>query len=68
MSTLSSSFGVSSTTSSSFDGPIHAPVLVAPLRVAHENDGLLVNEIPSVLIEKDMDRLYNFYQIPRDLF
>lgn len=70
VSTLSSSSGGSSTSSSSSDDPIRAlaPAPIAPLRVAHENEGLLVSDIMSVLTKKDMDRMYNLYQIPRDLF
>lgn len=68
VSTSSSSSDGSSTLSSSSDGPIRAPTPIAPLKVAHENNGPLINDIPFMLIEKDVDRLYNFYQIPKDLF
>lgn len=68
ISSLSSSSGGSSTSVSSFDSPIHAPVPIVPLSTVHNNDNLLVNDIPFVLIEKEMDHLYNHYQIAQELF
>lgn len=41
---------------------------IIPLRVVHDNENLLVNDIPSVLSEKDVDHLYDHYQISREIF
>lgn len=46
----------SSTLSSSSDGPIHAPTSIILLRVVHDNDILLVNDISSMLTKRDIDR------------
>lgn len=54
--------------SSFSDGPIRTPAPIAPLKVAHKNDGHLVNDILSMPTEKDVDHLYNPYYILRDLF
>lgn len=57
------SFGGSSISSSSFGDPIRAPAPIVPLRAVHNNDNLLVNDIASMLIERDVDRLHDHYQI-----
>lgn len=62
----SSSFsGGSSTSSSSLDGLIRAPAIIIPLRVVHDNDSLLVNDIAIMLTERDVDHLHDHYQISR---
>lgn len=47
---------------------IYALVSIVPLEAIHDNDTLLVNDIPSVLSEKDIDHLHNTYQISWDTF
>lgn len=56
------------TPSSSFDDPIRAPTLIVPLRAVHESESILVNDIPSVLTEKDVDHLHYHYQISQEIF
>lgn len=53
---------------SSFDSPIRAPAPIILLWMVHDNDSLLVNDISFVLTKKDVDHLYNHYQISRELF
>lgn len=71
MNNNSSSFSFyseSSIPNSSFDSPIRAPTLIVLLRAVHDNESVLVNNIPSVLTEKDVDHLYGHYQISRETF
>lgn len=63
-----SPFGGSSASGSSSGGSICALVPIISLKAVHDNDNLLVNDTLSVLIEKDVDRLYNHYQISQELF
>lgn len=67
-SSFSSSSGDSLISSSSSDNLIHALALIVLLRAVHNNDTHLVNDIPSVLIERNVDRLYDHYQISREIF
>lgn len=64
----SSSFGRNSILSSSSGNPIHAPAPIIPLKAIHDNDNLLVNDILSILTERDVDRLHDHYQISRKIF
>lgn len=66
-SSFSSSYRNNSSISSS-NGPFRAPTPIVPLRVIHDNEPLLVNDISSVLSERDVDHLHDTYQIFRDTF
>lgn len=54
--------------SSSFDGPIHALAPIIPLRQASETEASSINDISSVLSERDVDHLYDTSQIPWETF
>lgn len=67
-SSSSSSFGRSPSSSSSSRGPIRSTIPVVPLRVVYNNESILVNDIPSMLTEKDVEYLYDHYQNSQETF
>lgn len=48
--------------------PIRTPAPIIPLRMVNDNESVLVNDIPSMLTEKDVDYLHDHYQISREIF
>lgn len=44
------------------------PAPIIPLREALESEGSSISDIPPILLEQDVDRLYDKYQIPQETF
>lgn len=53
---------------SSSDCPIRALNPIVPLREALENEGGILNDIPSIFSNHDVDHLHNTYHISRKSF
>lgn len=65
----SSSYSGGSSSFNSFSGySIRAPAPIVSLRAIHDNDTLLVNDISSMLTERNVDRLHDNYHISREIF
>lgn len=62
------SSGGSFASSSSSDDPIYALPPIVSLRAVHESEGSMINDIPSILIEKDIEYLHDKYRISREIF